>query len=65
VLVNGFTFYVLLNILILLLAMQSPVCLKQLAFELLELLLLVTFPELDDVVRQCHEDKEQFGVVEN
>lgn len=44
--------------------LQSPVCLKQLAFELLELLLLATFPELDDLVRQCHEDKGRFGVVE-
>lgn len=37
--------------------MQSPVCLKQLAYDLLELLLLVTFPELDGVVRQIHEQK--------
>ncbi|XP_072966847.1 uncharacterized protein [Typha angustifolia] len=38
--------------------LQSPVCLRQLAFELLELLLLAAFPELDDVVRQCHEGKD-------
>ncbi|KAJ4749724.1 Sorting nexin-13 [Rhynchospora pubera] len=37
--------------------LQSPVCLKQLAYELLELLVLVTFPELDGVVRQFHEQK--------
>ncbi|KAF3324504.1 Sorting nexin-16 [Carex littledalei] len=37
--------------------LQSPVCLKQLAYDLLELLLLVTFPELDGVVRQIHEQK--------
>ncbi|XP_020105640.1 uncharacterized protein LOC109722156 isoform X1 [Ananas comosus] len=43
--------------------LQSPVCLKQLAFELLELLLLAAFPELDDIVRQIHEEKEQFGPV--
>ncbi|XP_008792345.2 uncharacterized protein LOC103708990 isoform X1 [Phoenix dactylifera] len=45
--------------------LQSSVCLKQLAFELLELLLLSAFPELDDLVRQCHEEKEQFRVVED
>ncbi|KAG1367756.1 Sorting nexin-13 [Cocos nucifera] len=44
--------------------LQSSVCLKQLAFDLLELLLLCAFPELDDVVRQCHEEKEQFRVAE-
>lgn len=42
--------------------LQSPLCLKQLAFELLELILLSAFPELDDAVRQCHEEKEKFGV---
>ncbi|KAG0457839.1 hypothetical protein HPP92_022996 [Vanilla planifolia] len=44
--------------------LQSAVCLKQLAVELLELLLLATFPELDDVIRQCHENKDQFGAFE-
>ncbi|KAK1312510.1 hypothetical protein QJS10_CPA07g00738 [Acorus calamus] len=44
--------------------LQSPVCMKHLAIELLELLLLSGFPELDDVVRQCHEEKEKFGVFE-
>lgn len=44
----------------LVLIMQSPVCLKQLALDLLERLLLSAFPELDDVVKQCHE-KERFG----
>lgn len=44
--------------------LQSTVCMKQLAFELLELLLLATFPELDDVIRRFHEEKEQFGGVE-
>lgn len=43
--------------------LQSSVCMKQLVLELLELILLALFPELDDVVRQCHEDKERFGVV--
>ncbi|KAJ6826694.1 uncharacterized protein M6B38_371730 [Iris pallida] len=45
--------------------LQSPLCLKQLAFELLELILLSAFPELDDAVRQCHEEKEKFGVFEH
>ncbi|KAL5975898.1 hypothetical protein ACLOJK_020226 [Asimina triloba] len=43
---------------------SSPLCLKQLAFDLLELLLLSAFPELDGVIKKCHEDKERFGVVE-
>uniref|UniRef100_A0A1D1XC65 Sorting nexin-13 n=1 Tax=Anthurium amnicola TaxID=1678845 RepID=A0A1D1XC65_9ARAE len=42
--------------------LQSSVCLKQLAFELLELLLLTAFPELDDVVGHFHEEKEHFSV---
>ncbi|XP_042463182.1 uncharacterized protein LOC122046516 isoform X2 [Zingiber officinale] len=37
--------------------LQSPFCLKHFAFELLELLLLSTFPELSEVVRECHEEK--------
>uniref|UniRef100_A0A0D9WK76 PX domain-containing protein n=1 Tax=Leersia perrieri TaxID=77586 RepID=A0A0D9WK76_9ORYZ len=40
--------------------LQSPVCLKQLAFELLELLVLAAFPDLDGTVRKWHEDKQQF-----
>ncbi|WVZ99728.1 hypothetical protein U9M48_044989 [Paspalum notatum var. saurae] len=40
--------------------LQSPVCLKQLAFELLELLVLAAFPELDGTVRKWHEDRQQF-----
>ncbi|WOK91422.1 hypothetical protein Cni_G00113 [Canna indica] len=39
--------------------LQSPVCLKQFALELLELLLLSAFPELDDIVRQYHEENQQ------
>ncbi|CAL9774850.1 unnamed protein product [Musa acuminata subsp. burmannicoides] len=39
--------------------LQSPVCLKQFALELLELLFLSAFPELNDVVRRCHEDNQQ------
>ncbi|XP_006655634.1 uncharacterized protein LOC102722219 [Oryza brachyantha] len=44
--------------------LQSPVCLKQLAFELLELLVLAAFPELDDTVRKWHEEKQQFYALE-
>ncbi|OUZ99956.1 Phox homologous domain [Macleaya cordata] len=43
---------------------QSSVCLKQLAFDLLELLLLSAFPELDDVIKQLHEEKHKFGQFE-
>ncbi|KAK3027054.1 hypothetical protein RJ639_040886 [Escallonia herrerae] len=38
--------------------LQSSVCLKQLAFDLLELLLLSAFPELDYVFREVHDQKE-------
>ncbi|XP_019443441.1 PREDICTED: uncharacterized protein LOC109347822 isoform X2 [Lupinus angustifolius] len=41
--------------------LQSSLCLKQLAFDLLELLLLSAFPELDDVFKQVHEEKHKFG----
>ncbi|KAJ3671031.1 hypothetical protein LUZ60_008457 [Juncus effusus] len=41
---------------------QSPVCLKQLAYELLELLILALFPEMDGVVKQIHEEREKFIV---
>ncbi|KAL6972795.1 hypothetical protein U1Q18_026967 [Sarracenia purpurea var. burkii] len=44
--------------------LQSSVCLKQLAFDLLELLLLSAFPEMDHVFRQLHEEKK-FGVFES
>ncbi|KZV26088.1 hypothetical protein F511_06014 [Dorcoceras hygrometricum] len=40
---------------------QSSVFMKQLAFELLQLLLLSAFPELDPVFRQLYEEKERFG----
>ncbi|KAL4583895.1 hypothetical protein LXL04_008480 [Taraxacum kok-saghyz] len=43
---------------------QSSVCLKQLAFDLLELLLMSAFPELDYVFQEVHEDKQKFGVLE-
>lgn len=43
---------------------QSSVCLKLLAFDLLELLLLSAFPELEYVFRQIHEEKEKFGIFE-
>ncbi|XP_048443129.1 uncharacterized protein LOC103944871 isoform X2 [Pyrus x bretschneideri] len=41
--------------------LQSSVCLKQLAFDLLELLLLTAFPEMDYVLKQLHEEKHRFG----
>ncbi|KAF8393368.1 hypothetical protein HHK36_021611 [Tetracentron sinense] len=41
--------------------LQSSVCLKQLAFDLLELLLLSAFPELDNVIKQLNEEKQKFG----
>ncbi|GKV27027.1 hypothetical protein SLEP1_g36233 [Rubroshorea leprosula] len=41
--------------------LQSSVCLKQLAYDLLELLLLSAFPELDYVFKQLHEEKHKFG----
>ncbi|KAJ9568322.1 hypothetical protein OSB04_004288 [Centaurea solstitialis] len=43
---------------------QSSVCLKQLAFDLLELLLMSAFPELDSVFQQLQEEKHKFGVLE-
>ncbi|XP_078431779.1 phox (PX) domain-containing protein isoform X2 [Wolffia australiana] len=42
--------------------LQSSVFLKQLAFELLELLLVATFPELDQVVREIHQGKHLIPV---
>ncbi|KAI4387018.1 hypothetical protein MLD38_004885 [Melastoma candidum] len=41
--------------------LQSTVCLKLLVFDLLELLLLSLFPEMDNVFKQLHEEKHQFG----
>ncbi|KAE9584611.1 putative Phox domain, sorting nexin [Lupinus albus] len=41
--------------------LQSSLCLKQLAFDLFELLLLSAFPELDHVFKQLHEEKHKFG----
>ncbi|KAM1430582.1 hypothetical protein ACFX2I_046626 [Malus domestica] len=41
--------------------LQSSVCLKQLAFDLLELLLLTAFPEMEYVLKQLHEEKHRFG----
>jgi sorting nexin-13 len=40
---------------------QSSVCTKQLAFDLLELLLLTAFPEMDSVFRQLRVEKHKFG----
>ncbi|KAI5593991.1 hypothetical protein BDE02_03G046900 [Populus trichocarpa] len=41
--------------------LQSSVCTKQLAFDLLELLLLTAFPEMDSVFRQLRVEKHKFG----
>lgn len=40
---------------------QSSVCLKHFAFDLLELLLLSAFPEMDYTFKQVHEEKHRFG----
>lgn len=41
--------------------LQSSVCLKQLAYDLLELVLLSAFPEMDHTFKQLHEEKDKFG----
>lgn len=41
--------------------LQSSVCLKQLAYDLIELLLSSAFPELDYIIKQLHEEKHKFG----
>uniref|UniRef100_A0A2P2MMH5 Uncharacterized protein n=1 Tax=Rhizophora mucronata TaxID=61149 RepID=A0A2P2MMH5_RHIMU len=41
--------------------LQSSVCVKQLAFDLLELLFVSSFPEMEDIFKQLHEDKAKFG----
>ncbi|EOA39561.1 hypothetical protein CARUB_v10008179mg [Capsella rubella] len=41
--------------------LQSSVCLKQLAFDLLELLLLSAFPEMEQAFKQLHYEKHLFG----
>eukprot|EP01018_Ginkgo_biloba_P001848 Gb_00123 [translate_table: standard] len=43
--------------------LQSAVCVKQLAYSLLELLILAAFPELHDIVNSCHTEKESFRVI--
>ncbi|PWA45793.1 phox-associated domain,Sorting nexin [Artemisia annua] len=43
---------------------QSSVCLKQLAFDLLELLLMSAFPEMDSVFQQLQDEKQKFGFLE-
>ncbi|XWS20299.1 hypothetical protein CRYUN_Cryun31cG0088500 [Craigia yunnanensis] len=40
---------------------QSSVCLKLLAYDLVELLLLSAFPEMDYVFKLLHEEKHKFG----
>ncbi|XP_021737939.1 uncharacterized protein LOC110704463 [Chenopodium quinoa] len=41
--------------------LQSSVCLKQLVVDLLQLVLLYAFPELDHVFKPLHEEKHKFG----
>ncbi|KAM7255616.1 hypothetical protein ACFE04_008514 [Oxalis oulophora] len=41
--------------------LQSSVCMKLLAYDLLELLLLSAFPEMDYVFKQLHDEKDRFG----
>ncbi|CAH2037555.1 unnamed protein product [Thlaspi arvense] len=41
--------------------LQSSVCLKHLAFDLLELLLLSAFPEMEQAFKQLHNEKHLFG----
>lgn len=43
--------------------LQSAVCLKQLAYGLVEMLLLAAFPELRDIVSSCHTEKGSFEVI--
>ncbi|PPD92222.1 hypothetical protein GOBAR_DD10847 [Gossypium barbadense] len=40
---------------------QSSVCLKLLAYDLIELLMLSAFPEMEYVFKQLHEEKHKFG----
>ncbi|XP_019091391.1 PREDICTED: uncharacterized protein LOC104740212 [Camelina sativa] len=42
--------------------LQSSVCLKQLAFDLLELLLLSAFPEMEQAFKQLHYEKHLFEI---
>ena len=55
------TITLVFDIILMTLFLQSSVCLRQLAFDLLELLLLSAFPELDYVIKQLHEEKQKFG----
>uniref|UniRef100_M0ZRX6 Phox (PX) domain-containing protein n=1 Tax=Solanum tuberosum TaxID=4113 RepID=M0ZRX6_SOLTU len=41
--------------------LQSSVCLKLLVLDLVELLLLSAFPELDGVFNTLHQEKRKFG----
>ncbi|XVF26747.1 hypothetical protein REPUB_Repub14bG0045000 [Reevesia pubescens] len=40
---------------------QSSVCLKMLAYDLVELLMLSAFPEMDYLFKQLNEEKQKFG----
>ncbi|KAM7254521.1 hypothetical protein ACFE04_003901 [Oxalis oulophora] len=41
--------------------LQSSVCMRLLAYDLLELLLLSAFPEMDYIFQQLHDEKHKFG----
>ncbi|GMH22206.1 hypothetical protein Nepgr_024049 [Nepenthes gracilis] len=41
--------------------LQSVVCMKQLMLELVEIVLLAVFPELNFAIKQLHEEKSKFG----
>ena len=41
--------------------LQSSVCLKMLVYDLLELLLLSAFPELDATFKKLQEERLKFG----
>ncbi|XP_030491797.2 uncharacterized protein LOC115707853 [Cannabis sativa] len=41
--------------------LQSSVFLKQVGFEVLELILVSAFPELDNTFKQLHDEKHKFG----
>ncbi|GAB2293538.1 hypothetical protein Dimus_027745 [Dionaea muscipula] len=40
---------------------QSAVCLRQLMLDLVELVLSAVLPELENTIKQLHEEKEKFG----
>ncbi|XP_076921386.1 uncharacterized protein LOC143582783 [Bidens hawaiensis] len=43
---------------------QSSICLKQFSLDLLELLLMSAFPQMDVVFQKLHDEKQKFGALE-